>query len=134
MRVMIDFFRAMLLLPKPWVVWVGLLIAANLVAPLFFIGSLEAKVVVVAIMVGAITQMAIFRAKGFVRLLGLGHFPWVPMIPWLWTRLGQLEVNNLFAYWLVAVIVLDGLSLIIDATDVVRYMKGERAPQLRLGD
>ncbi len=134
MRVMIDFFRAMLLLPKPWVVWVGLLIAANLVAPLFFIGSLEAKVVVVAIMVGAITQMAIFRAKGFVRLLGLGHFPWVLMIPWLWTRLGQLEVNNLFAYWLVAVIVLDGLSLIIDVTDVARYMKGERAPQLTLGD
>ncbi len=134
MRVMIDFFRAMLLLPKPWVVWVGLLIAANLVAPLFFIGSLEAKVVVVAIMVGAITQMAIFRAKGFVRLLGLGHFPWVLMIPWLWTRLGQLEVNNPFAYWLVAVIVLDGLSLIIDVTDVVRYIKGERAPQLTLGD
>ncbi len=131
---MIDFFRAMLLLPKPWVVWEGLLIAANLVAPLFFIGSLEAKVVVVAIMVGAITQMAIFRAKGFVRLLGLGHFPWVLMIPWLWSRLGQLEVNNLFAYWLVAVIVLDGLSLIIDATDVVRYIKGERAPQLTLGD
>ncbi len=131
---MIDFFRAMLLLPKPWVVWVGLLIAANLVAPLFFIGSLEAKVVVVAIMVGAITQMAIFRAKGFVRLLGLGHFPWVLMIPWLWTRLGQLEVNNTFAYWLVAVIVLDGLSLIIDVTDVARYIKGERAPQLTLGD
>ncbi len=134
MRVMIDFFRAMLLLPKPWVVWVGLLIAANLVAPLFFIGSLEAKVVVVAIMVGAITQMAIFRAKGFVRLLGLGHFPWVLMIPWLWTRLGQLEVNNPFAYWLVAVIVLDGLSLIIDVTDVARYIKGERAPQLTLDD
>ena len=134
MRVMIDFFRAMLLLPKPWVVWVGLLIAANLVAPLFFIGSLEAKVVVVAIMVGAITQMAIFGAKGFVRLLGLGHFPWVLMIPWLWTRLGELEFNNPFAYWLVAVIVLDGLSLIIDVTDVVRYIKGERAPQLRLGD
>ncbi len=134
MRVMIDFFRAMLLLPKPWVVWVGLLIAANLVAPLFFIGSLEAKVVVVAIMVGAITQMAIFRAKGFVRLLGLGHFPWVLMIPWLWSRLGQLEVNNTFAYWLVAVIVLDGLSLIIDVTDVARYIKGERAPQLRLVD
>ncbi len=131
---MIDFFRAMLLLPKPWVIWVGLLIAANLVAPLFFIGSLEAKVVVVAIMVGAITQMAIFRAKGFVRLLGLGHFPWVPMIPWLWTRLGQLEVNNPFAYWLVAVIVLDGLSLIIDATDVGRYIKGERAPQVTLVD
>ena len=134
MRVMIDFFRAMLLLPKPWVVWVGLLIAANLVAPLFFIGSLEAKVVVVAIMVGAITQMAIFRAKGFVRLLGLGHFPWVLMIPWLWTRLDQLEVNNPFAYWLVAVIVLDVLSLIIDVTDVARYIKGERAPQLTLGD
>ena len=45
-----------------------------------------------------------------------------------------IEVNNLFAYWLVAVIVLDGLSLIIDVTDVARYMKGERAPQLTLGD
>ena len=40
--------------------------------------------------------------------------------------------GSIFGYWLLAVIVLDSLSLMIDVVDVIRYIKGERAPQLSL--
>jgi len=130
MKAMIDFFRTMLTLPKPWVAWVMLLMTANMVVPLFFLGTPEGKVVLGAFMVGAVLQMAIFSAKGFVRLLGIGHIAWVPMLAWLWTRLDHAAAGSFFSYWLLGTIVLVGLSLLIDGVDVVRYLRGERDPQL----
>ncbi len=71
---------------------------------------------------------AIFAVKGFVRLLGIGHIFWVPMVPWLWTRLDQVEPESLIGYWIIAVVALNSISLIIDAIDVVRYVAGDREP------
>ncbi len=65
-----------------------------------------------------------------MRLLGIGHVVWVPMVPWLWTRLGVAPASSLFRYWLLATIVLVSLSLLIDAVDVIRYLRGERDPYL----
>lgn len=130
MRAMIGFLRTMLTLPKPWLVWVMLLMAANMVLPLFYLGTPEGKVVLAAFFFGALVQMAIFSARGFVRLLGIGHITWIPMLFWLWTRLGAAPAGSLFRYWLLATMVLVGLSLLIDATDVIRYIRGERGPQL----
>lgn len=130
MKAMIDFFRTMLRLPKLWVVWVMLLMAANLIVPLFFLRTSEGKMVLGAFLLGAIAQTVIFSAKGFVRLLGLGHIAWVPMVYWLWARLAAAPAGSFFRYWIVATIVLVSLSLVIDATDVIRYVKGEREPQL----
>jgi len=30
------------------------------------------------------TQMLIFHRLGFIRLLGIGHIYWIPMLAWLW--------------------------------------------------
>ena len=87
MGLMVEFMRGVLSLKKPWIVWVMLLMAANFVAPLFFLGSAEARVVLAAFVIGACMQMAILRARGFVRLMGSGHFLWLAMLPWLATRL-----------------------------------------------
>ena len=83
---MFNFFKAMLLMPKPWVAWVGLLMAVNMVVPVFFMARLEAKVVLATMMASAGLMMFIFAQKGFVRLLGLGHILWIPLIFWLWGR------------------------------------------------
>ena len=82
-------------------------------------------------MIGAILQTVIFSAKGFVRLLGIGHIAWLPMVPWLWDRLDTAPPGSFFKYWLLATIVVVSLSLIIDAADVIRYLRGERDPQLQ---
>ncbi len=83
-----------------------------------------------AFVFGALFQTAIFSAKGFVRLLGIGHIAWVPMVAWLWTRLDLAPAGSFFRYWLLATLVVVSLSLLIDAVDVARYLRGERDPYL----
>jgi hypothetical protein len=128
--VMIRFMKTLLRLPSRWVAWVGLLVAANMIAPLFFLPRMEAVVVLAALMLGALTQMAMFARLGFVRLLGAGHVWWMLMLPWLWTRTDVLRPEGAFGWWVSAVVVLNGLSLVIDVTDVARYLMGDRAPQV----
>ena len=132
LRAMFDFLRTMMTQRKPWVGWIMLLMLVNMVIPLFYLGTLEGRVVLGAFVLGALLQGGIFSAKGFVRLLRIGHIPWVPMVAWLWTRLDVAPAGSLFRYWLLATIVLVGLSLLIDAVDVIRYLRGERDPYLRM--
>ena len=134
MKFFIRFSKALMSMPMPWPLWLGLLVVANFLCPIYFFAALEAKVVAATFLAGAAIMMAIFAAKGFVRLLGLGHILWVPMVPWLWTRLDQIEPGGSMAYWIGAVVALNGISLIIDAADVVRYVKGDREPYLPVAD
>ncbi len=83
-----------------------------------------------AFLASAAFMTVIFANKGFVRLLGIGHIFWVPMVPWLWTRLDQIEPGDPLGYWIIAVVIMDCISLIIDAIDVLRYLKGERQPYI----
>ena len=132
MKTMIRFLRTMMLMPKPWLAWLGSLVFINILIPLYFIHTLEAKVVLIAIICSMTIMTAIFSAKGFVRLLGIGHIAWVPMIPWLFTSLGEISLDNPFGYWLLAIIIMNSLTLIIDTIDVIRYIRGERRPYLTL--
>ncbi len=134
-KVMTGFFKAMLtVLPAPWLIWIGTLLFVNMVVPLFFLDQLEAQVVLAATMLGALIQMSIFKAKGFVRLLGIGHLPWLLVVLWLASWTSAIGTDTLFGQWILAVIVLDGLSLVIDAIDVVRYINGDRTPATTLED
>jgi len=127
---MINFFKALLQMPKPWVAWVMLLMTVNMVVPILFIERLEAQVVLATMMASAALMMFLFAQKGFVRLLGLGHVLWIPLILWLSARVDFASASTGFEQWLLAVIALNGLSLIIDVADVIRYAKGERTPTL----
>lgn len=128
MRLFAEFFRGLMALRRPWIVWIGLLMAANGIAPLFFLGTVEGRVVLAAGLIGMAVQLAILKARGFVRLLGIGHAPWLVMLPWLAMRLESAPEASMFAWWITAVLVLNFLSLLIDIAEVVRYLRGERAP------
>ncbi len=130
MKAVIGFTKGLMSMPMPWPVWLGLLVAVNLAGPIYFFAALEAKVVLAAFLASAALMTAIFATKGFVRLLGIGHIFWVPMVPWLWTRFDQVEPGNLIGYWMIAVVAMNGISLVIDAVDVFRYLRGDRKPYL----
>jgi len=130
MKTMISFIKTMFALPKHWVAWVMLLVAFNVVIALFYLTTIEAQVVLVAAFIGFIIQFAVFSTHGFVRLLGIGHILWLPMVFWLWSRIELAEPGSFFQLWLIAVIFLDTISLIIDAADVIRYWNGDRQPQI----
>ena len=132
MKSMMKLMRTMMIMPIHWQVWLGVLVTANMVVPFFFIHMLEAQVVLAAAIVGMVIMSIIFNVKGFVRLLGIGHIGWLPLVFWLWTKLDHAPADSIFGYWLMAVVVLNSLSLIIDTIDVLRYVKGERRPVLTL--
>jgi hypothetical protein len=132
-KAMIEFMSIMLTRFRPVPrLWLIALAAVNM-ASLYFIDTTEARVVFVAFVISIIIMTIIYLRLGFVRLLGLGHILWIPMVLWLWTRLVQTPpFNSTFEYWLLIVIVINTISLVIDAVDVVRYIKGERTPYYTL--
>lgn len=130
MKTMTDFTKALMSMPMPWPLWLGLMVVVNGLAPIYFIGALEGKVVLATFMASAMIMIALFAAKGFVRLLGAGHILWVPMVLWLVGRLDQLEPGTALVYWLLGVIAINSISLVIDGIDVFRYMRGEREPTI----
>ncbi len=131
-KIMIRFNKGILTLAKPWQIWTGLLVLVNLILPIFFLPKLEAVVALGGVMISMFIMMNLFAKFGFVRLLGLGHFPWLFTVPWLALQLGQTTESDAFYYWLLAIVVIDSISLVIDAVDVVRYWRGERTPTLTM--
>ena len=127
MHAMIEFTRGVMAMPTPVRAWVMLLALTNM-ASIAFIGHLEAQVVLAALMLGGGIQAAINAKLGFVRLLGVGHFHWIPMQYWLYIRLDTIRPEPAFYYWIVALLAMNGISLVIDVIDVVRYALGDRQP------
>ena len=132
MKSMMKFIKTMMIMPIQWQIWLGILVTTNMVVPIFFIHTLEAQVVLATAIVGLVIMSVIFSMKGFVRLMEIGHIGWLPLVFWLGTKLEHASADSTFGYWLMAVIVLDSLSLFIDTIDVLRYVKGERTPFLAL--
>ncbi len=132
MNTFIKFNRGLLAMPLPWRLWLLLLLTLNLIAPLVFIERLEAQATVAALLVSMALMTGLTGLSGFSRLLGLGHIVWVPLLVFLWTRLGEIPAADAFGLWVRAVIAINATSLVIDAVDVIRYAAGERAETVNL--
>lgn len=128
MKTMIEFHKALLAMRMPWPIWLAVMVAVNMIGAIVFFDTIEGKLVVAAVVLGFFIQTAIYSKLGFVRLLGIGHVFWLALVPWLATRLAEVGLTSAFGYWLAAVVVVDGVSLVIDVVDVARYLRGERAP------
>ena len=128
----LGFFRTMLRFPPPWLGWIAALMAVNLVAPVFFLPAPEALWTLAAFMAGALTQMVLFSRLGFVRLLGVAHVLWFPLVVWIWTRMDAATPGDPMYLWMASLVVLNSISLAIDVADVGRYLFGERTPTLTL--
>lgn len=129
LNAMVGVMKGMLCMPLLPRAWVVLLAAVNM-ASIAFIGHREAQVVLVAMMFGGMAMAVVYAKLGFVRLLGVGHFHWMPMLVWLYGRLDGAGADPAFYYWILALIAINGASLAIDIVDVGRYLAGEREPTL----
>ena len=131
MRAFIKFNKGVMKMPVQWQLWLLLLVAVNLVVPIFFINRLDAQVVLVAFVARVILMTVLTALSGFSRLLGLGHIFWIPLLYFLWTRLDQIPADEFFGIWIRVLMTLNAVSLIIDAVDVGRYIAGERAETVK---
>ena len=111
--------------PRIWGTW---LVAVNS-ACLLFIGHIEAQVTLSAVGVAVLAQALIYQRKHFIRLLGLTHFLWIPMLTWIAMRLDAISKDeNAFRIWLITLIATNAVSLAIDALDAMRFVFGDRRP------
>ncbi len=129
LRSVLELFGIVLVRFRPvqrlWGAW---LVAVN-TAALLFIGHAEAQVAVAAVGVAVVAQALIYQRRRFIRLLGLTHFVWIPMLAWMAARLGAVpQEEAAFRAWLVALIATNALCLAIDAWDATRFALGERRP------
>ena len=118
-------------MPIYWRPWLMLLVAANMVVPLFFINRLEAQFVLGAFAASAIVMTILTGLSGFTRLLGIGHFFWFPLLLFLWLRLSQIPADDFFGIWIRSLMAINAASLVIDVTGVVRYLRGDREDTLK---
>jgi hypothetical protein len=126
MQGFIKFNKGVLRTSWPVKAWLMLLVAANGVAPLFFLDRVEAQAVLVSMMIGAMLMSLLTARFGFSRILGVGHILWIPLLGWLAFRLGQIPADDSFGLWIRGVMLLNAVSLVIDTADVVRYAVGDR--------
>ncbi len=73
MRAFIKFNMGVMKMPMLVRLWLMLLVALNLVVPLFSLDRLEAQVVVVTSVASVMLMTVLTASLGFNRLLGLGH-------------------------------------------------------------
>ena len=111
-------------------VWLVVLMFFNMILPLVFIRHPEALATFIAVNIGFLTGVYLYKIQGFTRLLGALHWPWIFLLPYLWGRLDVVSVGEPFGIWIRAVLVLNILSLILDIIDVLKYAAGDRKPIL----
>jgi hypothetical protein len=111
-----------------WRMWMLLLTAVNLVAPLFFLSRPEAWAALGSYALAAAVMIPLHRRLGWVRLLGVGHFPWLVVLPWLLARIMGGDLSGGLYIWVWALLLIDTVCLGIDVVDVARYVMGDRSP------
>jgi hypothetical protein len=108
--------------------WVSWLVAVN-AASVFFVSHIEAQVALVAVGAAVLMQALIYQRKRFVRILGVTHVLWLPMLAWMLMRLPAIPAEeHSFRIWLTALMATNGFSLLIDTWDLTRFLRGERNP------
>ena len=128
MQLVIRFMKSIFSMKAPWPLWVAMLMALNMMGPLFFIHTLEAQAILASTIAGAMLMMFLFSGYGFVRLLGLGHIFWVPLVICLGLRIPEIPLDTPFGIWVALVLGFNILSLVMDTMDVSLYLMGDRKP------
>ena len=96
-----------------------------MIAPIVFLNRLEAQITL-ATMLASMGLMTVLTARfGFSRILGLGHILWIPLLIFLFPRLSSIPADSPFGIWIRALFVVNVMSLLIDAADVIRYISGD---------
>ncbi len=113
------------MLPRAWILY---LMLVNLLS-VVFLKHIEGQAVFAAMCIGGVIMGLVYQKFGFVRLLGVGHLQWVPLVYWLNTRLVVEAHDDVrFRAWITLIVLTNSVSLIMDAIDMLRYLKGEREP------
>ncbi len=116
--------------PMPKNLWSVLLMTMN-AASLIFIQTPYGQAVFAAAIAGLVIMLFIYMKQGFVRLLGVGHIFWIPLLIWLALNLPDKNEDLALYWWIVGLLCTNSISLVVDIIDLGRYVRGERQPHYR---
>ena len=114
--------------------WIGILVVANLLAVLFVVTRTggrwrvrpEPVAILAAFFLAGMLMEWMYARVGYVRLLGLAHLVfWGPVWAWLVLRRADIGTGTWFGRYVHLYLVIAGISLVIDAVDVIRHLLGD---------
>lgn len=115
-------------------VWVMIMVLAHLAALLFLVGREQQKwrfrpeplAIVLSFVVAAVLMSWLYERVGYVRLLGLAHLvAWGPVYAWILLSRQRFPMATAYGKYIHLYLLVAGISLVIDAIDVVRYLAGD---------
>ncbi|NQY97883.1 MAG: hypothetical protein HRT82_12075 [Henriciella sp.] len=112
-----------------WVlIWLQVLLGVLSISVLFALFRHEARAILFGTLMGMGMVIVIYSQFGFTRILGVGHILfWTPTLFYMVSLQGTAAVaKTWFGRWLWLAIVVMGASLILDYSDLMRYLLGER--------
>ena len=121
-----DFMTGVFSLAIGWQIWLFLLVTINFFIPAFFYSSHEAQLTIAVFFAGGMIGMVLVKIQGFTRLLGLMHILWIPLTFYLIGKVNIFPASHPIGLWIRVLLVFNGISLVIDTVDVIRYLRGER--------
>ena len=115
-------------------IWVGILVATNLASVLFLLKRVDGKIrprwealaILLSFLAAGTFMEWLYEQYGYVRLLGLAHLVfWTPIYIWIFNRRRELVgTYPVFGKYILFYLLINGISLLIDAVDVIRYFTG----------
>lgn len=111
--------------------WVFILMTANLGA-IFFVIDRDNKrtrirpepvAIILSMIVAGIFMEWLYVHYGYVRLLGLAHlFAWTPVYIWILLNRDKFKLETIYGKYIHFYLLVAGISLVVDAIDVLRYL------------
>lgn len=126
---MLGLFEHINASPIHWKLWMNLMGLVNFGAIIFALKDTRARAVVLAMIGNLIFMSLLYTQFGYTRILGLSHIIfWSPLLVYLWKKRDAFPNHIWATRWMWGVMIINGLSLLIDYTDVIRYILGEKSP------
>ena len=123
MRNPLRFFIELIQQPL-WVsLWVLVLMLVNM-ASLAFWQEAVAQLILLNFLASAMLLMGLYSRYGFTKILGLGHFPWIPLLAYIVTQIPSAEAS--FKRYLLVLSVSMAISLVLDTIDVWNYFRNRK--------
>lgn len=120
MRNPLKLISEMLNQPLLIMLWIGVLVLANMFALAYWDYALAKWIVGIFLFQGTI-MMGLYSYFGYQKILGLAHIFWIPLLIYIVLNLGSYVGN--FQTYLLVLLCINAVSVVVDIYDVFTYFK-----------
>ena len=105
-------------------VWGKVLNFPLILAPIGFFSYKIVWIIFICNLIAVLIAGQIHKKKPFSRLTSICHLAWIPIFPFLYFQIIDLDENMFFNTWLIFITLTISLSTILDIYNLFLYFKG----------